>query len=150
MAVKDSEGRTPLMFASAKGYNEIVNYLSLRSSDLNQEDLNGMTILMHYLFKNDLKMCKKLISRGADVNYCNKQGKTAIFLCVENKLREATAFLLKNNANSHIMNFENQDACDKAKQNGMAMKFWQFNDCNINLKIKTPVEQETTRTRDSE
>jgi ankyrin repeat protein len=35
MVVKDSEGRTPLMFASAKGYNEIVNYLSLRSNDLN-------------------------------------------------------------------------------------------------------------------
>ncbi len=35
MAVKDSEGRTPLMFASAKGYNEIVNYLTLRSKDLN-------------------------------------------------------------------------------------------------------------------
>jgi ankyrin repeat protein len=35
MTVKDSEGRTPLMFASAKGYNEIVNFLSLRTNDLN-------------------------------------------------------------------------------------------------------------------
>ena len=56
LTVKDTEGRTPLMYASAKGYNEIVNYLTLRTKDLNEEDANSLTILMHYLFKNDFKM----------------------------------------------------------------------------------------------
>lgn len=105
MAVKDSEGRTPLMFASAKGYNEIVNYLTLRSNDLNQEDLNGLTILMHYLFKCDFKMCQKLLVRGANIDYSNKNGKTAIMLCVENKIEKAIAYLIKKDANPHIMDF---------------------------------------------
>ena len=61
MAVKDSEGRTPLMFASSHGCNEIVNYLTLRAKDLNQEDHNGLTILMHYLFKCDFNMSSKLL-----------------------------------------------------------------------------------------
>ena len=103
MAVKDSEGRTPLMFASAKGYNEIVNYLTLRSKDLNQEDVNGLTILMHYLFKCDFKMSYKLLARGADINYVNKNGCTALHLCVENKIGDAIGFLFKKGANPHIM-----------------------------------------------
>jgi hypothetical protein len=44
------------MYASAKGYNEIVNYLTLRTKDLNEEDANSLTILIHYLFKGDFKM----------------------------------------------------------------------------------------------
>ena len=108
---------TPLMFASSKGYNEIVNYLTLRTKDLNEEDANSMTILMHYLFKQDLKMCSKLIVRGANVNYANRNGNTALHLCVENNLVEAVNFLIKKGANPHIMDLAGEDACDKAKKN---------------------------------
>lgn len=71
LTVKDSEGRTPLMYAASKGYNEIVNYLTLRTKDLNEEDNDSLTLLMIYLFKRDLKMASKLIVRGASVNYVN-------------------------------------------------------------------------------
>jgi ankyrin repeat protein len=84
LTVKDSKGRTPLMYASAKGYNEIVNYLTLRTKDLNEEDANSLTILIHYLFKNDFRMASKLIVRGADVNYVNRNGNTALHLCIDN------------------------------------------------------------------
>ena len=70
LTCRDSKAMTPLMFASAymtsllqkndndqqtnqeitKGFNDIVNYLTLRTKDLNQEDFNSLTILMHYLF----------------------------------------------------------------------------------------------------
>jgi ankyrin repeat protein len=65
---------TPLMYGSAKGLSDIVNYLTLRSKDLNQEDYNSLTILMHYVLKEDFKMAKKIITRGADINYVNKNG----------------------------------------------------------------------------
>jgi ankyrin repeat protein len=84
LTVKDSKSRTPLMYASAKGYNEIVNYLTLRTKDLNEEDANSLTILIHYLFKNDFRMASKLIVRGADVNYVNRNGNTALHLCIDN------------------------------------------------------------------
>lgn len=79
MKVKDSKGRTPLIFASLKGYNEIVNFLTIRSKeDLNEEDSNKMTILMIYLFKSNFKMASKLIRRGANIDYCNENGNTAL------------------------------------------------------------------------
>ena len=89
---------------------------------------------MHYLFKADLKMCSKLIVRGADINYVNVNGCTALHLCVENKLTEAISFLLKKNANPHILDAGHMDCCDKAKVNGVAMLFWQFNNCNVRKK----------------
>jgi ankyrin repeat protein len=54
--IENSEGLSPLMIASMNGYNDIVAYLALRSHDLNQEDKNGETVLVHYLYKSDLKM----------------------------------------------------------------------------------------------
>lgn len=108
---------TPLMFASSKGYNEIVNYLTLRTKDLNEEDANSLTILMQYLFKNDFKMATRLIVRGAKIDYVNSNGNTAIHLCVENGLEDAVNYLLKKGANPHIMDLSLEDACDKAKKN---------------------------------
>jgi len=105
------------MFASSKGYDDIVNYLTLRTKDLNEEDANSLTILMQYLFKQDLKMCSKLIVRGANVNYVNRNGNTALHLCVENKLVDAVLYLLKKGANPHIMDLGGEDSCDKAKRN---------------------------------
>jgi ankyrin repeat protein len=89
----------------------------LRTKDLNEEDANSLTILMQYLFKNDFKMCSKLLVRGADINYVNKNGNTALHLCVENRLTDSVNFLLKKNANPHIVDFAGEDSCDKAKKN---------------------------------
>ena len=91
LTVKDGEGRTPLMYASSKGYNEIVTYLTVRTKDLNEEDNNSLTVLMHYLFKNDFKMASKLIVRGANVNYVNRNGNTALHLCIENNMMPSEA-----------------------------------------------------------
>jgi ankyrin repeat protein len=112
---------TPLMFASSKGYDEIVNYLTLRTKDLNEEDSNSLTILMQYLFKKDFKMSSKLIVRGASVNYVNRNGNTALHLCVENGLVDAVLFLLKKGADPHIMDLAGEDACDKAKKTQISL-----------------------------
>lgn len=74
------------MYAADKGYNEIVNYLTLRTKDLNEEDNDSLTLLMIYLFKGDVKMASKLIVRGASVNYVNRNGNTALHLLIENNI----------------------------------------------------------------
>ena len=118
------------MYASAKGYNEIVNYLTLRTKDLNEEDANSLTILVHYLFKKDFKMAQRLIIRGSNVNYVNRNGNTALHLVIANNyfkdsgegtMIEAITFLLKKGADPHIMDLNDEDACDMAKKNGVAI-----------------------------
>ena len=78
MAVKNSDGLTPLMYAAKHGYNQIVNFLTQRTNDLNEEDANSLTILMHRLIERDFKMARKLMNRGADINYVNRNGFTPL------------------------------------------------------------------------
>lgn len=84
LTVKNSVGMTPLMFAAEQNYHSIVNYLSLRTRDLNEEDANCITILVHQLFSGNFLMASRLIVRGAQIDYVNKNGNTALHLCVEN------------------------------------------------------------------
>jgi hypothetical protein len=39
-------------------------------------------------------------------------------------MHDAVEYLLRKEANPHIMDFNNEDACDKAKRSGFAIKFW--------------------------
>ena len=81
-------------------------------------------------------MSSKLLARGANIDYVNSNGNTALHLCIENKVYDAVAFLLKKGANPHIADMNGEDSCYKAKKNGTALKFWQFNNCNPRLIIK--------------
>ena len=49
---------------------------------------------------------------------------------------EAITFLLKKGADPHVMDLNDEDACDKAKKNGIAIVIPQFNNCNKRLKKK--------------
>ena len=126
LTVKNSVGMTPLMFAAEQNYQIIVNYLSLRTRDLNEEDSNSITKLVHQLFSGNMKMASRLIVRGAQIDYVNRNGQTALHLCVANKLIDAVEFLLFKGANPHIMDLEGEDACDKAKSNGLARAIPEF------------------------
>jgi len=54
---------------------------------------------------------------------------------VENKNEESVKFLLSKNAERHLMDLNGEDACDKAKKNGLADTFPIFFNCNIHKKI---------------
>jgi ankyrin repeat protein len=84
LTVKNSVGMTPLMFAAEKNFHDIVNYLSLRTRDLNEEDSNSITILVHQLKQKNLKMASRLMVRGAKIDYVNKNGETALSIMVAN------------------------------------------------------------------
>ena len=94
-----------------------------------------MTILQHQLQYNNFTMASRLIVRGADINYVNSNGFTALHICVENKLLPAIKFLLEQGADPHIMDLTGEDACDKAKRNNLAHEFKAFQDCSLRKKI---------------
>ena len=71
------------MYASELKKKATVNYISLRTKNLNIEDTKGNTILMYMLMQENFKMASRLILRGANIEYVNKSGKTVLHLCVE-------------------------------------------------------------------
>lgn len=81
-------------------------------------------------------MAAKLINRGAEINYVNRNGNTALHLCIEHELTEAVKFLLDKQADPHIADMEMLDSCDRAKKTGLARKIPVFNNCNPKKKIK--------------
>jgi ankyrin repeat protein len=90
-------------------------YLSLRCTNVDQEDNNGRTVFIMYMLKEDILRCKQLLMRGADINFGNKEGKTPLHLAVENKVSEKVIkFLLNAGARPHIEDVEGKDCCDKA------------------------------------
>lgn len=92
-------------------------YLCLRAKNLDFEDKStGVTILNHYLMKQDLKRMKQILMRGANINYTTiSTGKTALHLAVENNLpKKVIKFLLKRGADPHIEDKDRKDVCDKA------------------------------------
>ena len=76
-------------------------------------------------------MALKLLNRGANIDYVNSKGKTALIMCVEMRLVESVRFLLQNGASLHIMDLKGRDACDKAQKNGLVNEFLIFNTCSI-------------------
>lgn len=62
---------------------DIVNYLTVRAKNVNVEDDNGNTLLSIFLEKNLMSYLRKLLGRGADINYSNKYGKTILHEAVE-------------------------------------------------------------------
>lgn len=83
-------------------------------------------------------MCAKLVFRGADVNHLYRYhgGMPAIAIMVEQKNDLAVKFLLDKLANPHIVfGFDNKDACDLAKSNGLDKRFFVFGKCNGEHKL---------------
>lgn len=116
--VQISGGVNPLIYAAKQGLHEIAMYLSLRVKDINVEDQQtGFNIFTIYMLKQDLLRMQQLIMRGADVNYLNrKTGFTHLRHAIEANLHpKIIAFLIKNGANPHIMDYNDQDACDIAR-----------------------------------
>lgn len=83
-----------------------------------------------------IRMARKLLQRGAQINYVNSNGNTALHLCVQNKLVKSCEFLLQKGANQYIMDFNGKCACDMAMENDFVGSMYEFVNCNINKKVK--------------
>lgn len=94
-----------------------------------------MSILLILLLQQDFILAKRLLLRGANVDYVNSNGYTALHLCIENQQLQAIKFLLDNNANPHIMDLSGEDACDKASFLGLQKDYPELNACNLSLKV---------------
>lgn len=82
---------------------------------LDQEDPQNFTPFMRYALYSNFEMAKKLLNRGADIDYVNREGKTALVMAVQMLRIDSIHFLLEKGANPHLEDLTGQDACDYAR-----------------------------------
>jgi uncharacterized protein len=99
---KNRHGFTTISYAAYQKQPHIVNYLSLRFLNLDIEDPLGYTLIARLALSNSFETAARLITRGANVNYQNNEGKTALILAVIEDHIEAIKFLLEKGADPHI------------------------------------------------
>ncbi len=83
--IRDSEGKTALMYAAEKSINpEIIRLLIQAGSDVNAKDKSGTTALMFAAARNIMpEILYSLIDAGADINAQNTGGNTALILAAK-------------------------------------------------------------------
>nr|KAI8741537.1 ankyrin-3-like [Biomphalaria glabrata] len=94
-SITNANGDTPIMLASAKGYEEIVNaLLSCPDFKINQCNSNdGRSSLMIASQFNQVSIVQLLLKAGANVNAKSKLGDTALHLSIANGCIEVIKIL---------------------------------------------------------
>jgi ankyrin repeat protein len=98
----ESGGITPLMLASAGGYNLTVRELLAHGADANYRNPDGDTPLMYATFKGYLPSIQALLARGARVNDVDKYGQSALTQAAWTGQLPAVRLLLSKNARVNI------------------------------------------------
>lgn len=85
ISIMNSKGQTALQYTALQGYDNICMYLSLRCNYIDLENSDGHTILTVYLLRQDLEICRKLLTRNCNVNHASEhdQGKTPLHFAIE-------------------------------------------------------------------
>ena len=122
----DSQGLSPLMYAAKRKKEKVVDMLTLRSENLNEEN-QCLTILMMLLLEGNFKSARKLVNRGADINYQNQEGNTALHVCIMKRNMPGIEWLLQQKkCDKSLKNKQGDDVCDLARRIPELDRFQEF------------------------
>jgi ankyrin repeat protein len=117
----DSEGRTPLMYASYNGYTTIIRKLLENGASVNIQDPYGRTALMMASSGPYPDAVKILLERSADPNLTDKEEHfSALMYAASEGQLEVVKLLLSKNADPSLKDVDGDDALTFAKNNGHA------------------------------
>ena len=107
---------TPLILACYRNNEAVALYLSDKVSNINYNSGMG-TALMASIMSGNKVIIEKLISKKADLDQTDTQGKTALIYAAFNNNTEIVQMLIKAGANKKLADKENRTALDYAKFN---------------------------------
>ncbi|NBW27112.1 MAG: ankyrin repeat domain-containing protein [Flavobacteriaceae bacterium] len=114
-AINDNKA-TPLILACYRNNEAVALYLSDIVSNINYNSGMG-TALMAAIMSGNKVIIEKLISKKADLDQQDIQGKTALIYAAFNNNFEVAQLLVKAGANSKLADNEKRTALDYAKFN---------------------------------
>ena len=114
-AINDNKA-TPLILACYRNNEAVALYLSDKVSNVNYNSGMG-TALMASIMSGNKVIIEKLISKKADLDQTDTQGKTALIYAAFNNNTEIVKMLIKAGANKKLADKENRTALDYAKFN---------------------------------
>lgn len=85
-----------LIKALFAGNKDQVEKLLVSGDDINFQDKDKRTLLIHAVIDNKLEIVEKLILRGADLNLQDSLGYSALHYAAQNYFLDAVELLLKN------------------------------------------------------
>ncbi len=98
---RDAEGRTPLMFASAKNRLGLVQLLLEAGADCNARDADTETVLMWAAGAGNAEIVQRLLEAGADVHAQSDLEGTALRWAVKSGSLETARVLLEYGADMY-------------------------------------------------
>jgi ankyrin repeat protein len=113
---KQSEARSLLTNAAAKGHTAVVEFLLGRGEEVDQLDATGSTSLYWASLKNQVQAVKMLLQRSADVNTVAKDRygvfRTPLYIAAESNHIEVVKLLLGRNADQMFHIDAEEDVSD--------------------------------------
>ncbi len=107
---RDSDGRTPLMWAVEHGFEEIVRLLCENNADLNVQCTTFRDTAVSLAAEYNRSSCVKiLIESGADINPTDYKGWTPLMHASRHGFEEIVRLLCKNNAELNVNTTALQD-----------------------------------------
>jgi ankyrin repeat protein len=93
-------GNRPIHIATKLSNFEIVQHLVSKSVEIDPEDNDGLTPLLHLVMRNgDINLIKYLIEKGADIEHIDRFGKRCIHYAVVHEDNHCIDILIDNKVN---------------------------------------------------
>lgn len=141
--VRDNEGKTALMYGILKQNRDrenMVDTLLKAGAAVNIQDNNGMTALMHAMNLTNYYYADRLASLlfpyKPKLDIQNKHGMTALMFAAETGDKKSVKRLLDAGADPHILDNENKNAAQYAKENANDIEAKMINDFIAKNKFK--------------
>jgi ankyrin repeat protein len=133
------DANSPLMEAAstffATNRGEMVRLLIKRGANLNQQDADGRTPLMHALGYSDMDVIETLIKAGADLDIRDKEGNTALMKAELNQSSRVVNILKQSGASLYgLKEIELLQVVDSGHIDGVR-KIMKDNNIDINIRL---------------